>query len=227
MAAWPPGRPGSFQACPCPPHPGLGVQGMDHAHFYARQTNLDVVALRIASVYGPLYYSVRDPIGRLCHAAARNTEPDFSDRPDGRIFADDQADSTYVKDAARGIGARARRGDPPLPGLQHQLAGHLQPRRLRGCARDRVRPPVRGAQTRADARSPRPIRPRICHASWSTWATSPSTRWGQGSRPTSNGCGDTRSSSEPGEIGRTGWPTRRNEPSGATARTIASGEFLA
>ena len=79
-------------------------KGMEmHAHFYAAQAKLDVVALRIASIYGPLYYSMHNPIGRLCHAAAKNTEPDFSDRPDGRIFADDQADWTYVKDAARGI----------------------------------------------------------------------------------------------------------------------------
>jgi UDP-glucose 4-epimerase len=39
----------------------------------------------------------------MCHAAAKNTEPDFSDRPDGKIFEDDQADWTYVKDVARGI----------------------------------------------------------------------------------------------------------------------------
>ena len=79
-------------------------KGMEmHAHFYAAQTKLDVVALRIASIYGPLYYSMHNPIGRLCHAAVKNAEPDFSDRPDGKIFAEDQADWTHVKDAARGI----------------------------------------------------------------------------------------------------------------------------
>jgi len=46
---------------------------------------------------------MHNPISRLCHAAAKNTEPDFSDRPDGKIFEDDQADWTYVKDVARGI----------------------------------------------------------------------------------------------------------------------------
>ena len=79
-------------------------KGMEmHAHYYAAQAKLDVVALRIGSIYGPFYYSMHNPISRLCHAAARNIEPDFSDRPDGKIFADDQADWTYVKDVARGI----------------------------------------------------------------------------------------------------------------------------
>ena len=79
-------------------------KGMEmHAHFYAAQTKIDVVALRIGSIYGPLYYSMHNPISRMCHGAARNTEADFSDRPDGKIFEDDQADWTYVKDLARGI----------------------------------------------------------------------------------------------------------------------------
>ena len=79
-------------------------KGMEmHAHFYAAQAKLDVVALRIGSIYGPFYYSMHNPISRMCHGAARNAEPDFGDRPDGRIFEDDQADWTYVKDVARGI----------------------------------------------------------------------------------------------------------------------------
>ena len=45
----------------------------------------------------------RARIIRLEAGAARNTEPDFRDRPDGKIFEDDQADWTYVKDVARGI----------------------------------------------------------------------------------------------------------------------------
>ena len=79
-------------------------KGMEmHAHFYAAQTKIDVVALRIGSIYGPYYYSMHNPISRMCHGAARNSEPDFGDRPDGKIFEDDQADWTYVKDVARGI----------------------------------------------------------------------------------------------------------------------------
>ena len=79
-------------------------KGMEmHAHYYAAQAQLDVVALRIGSIYGPRYYSMHNPISRMCHAAAKNVEPDFSDRPDGKIFEEDQADWTYVKDVARGI----------------------------------------------------------------------------------------------------------------------------
>jgi UDP-glucose 4-epimerase len=79
-------------------------KGMEmHAHFWAAQAKLDVIALRIGSIYGPLYYSMHNPISRLCHGAARNLAPDFKDRPDGKIFEDDQGDWTYVEDVARGI----------------------------------------------------------------------------------------------------------------------------
>jgi UDP-glucose 4-epimerase len=79
-------------------------KGMEiHAMYYAARAKIEVVSLRIASIYGPLYYSMHNPISRLCHAAVHNAEPDFSDRPDKSICADDQADWTYVKDAARGI----------------------------------------------------------------------------------------------------------------------------
>ncbi len=89
---------------PSPTQVSAFKKGMEmHAHYYAAQNKLDVVALRIGSIYGPLYYSMHNPVSRLCHAAARNAEPDFGDRPDGKIFEDDQADWTYVKDVARGI----------------------------------------------------------------------------------------------------------------------------
>jgi UDP-glucose 4-epimerase len=89
---------------PSPTQVSAFKKGMEmHAHFWAAQAKLDVIALRIGSIYGPLYYSMHNPISRLCHAAARNVEPDFRDRPDGRIFEDDQADWTYVEDVARGI----------------------------------------------------------------------------------------------------------------------------
>ena len=74
-----------------------------HALYYASRTNLDVVSLRIASVYGPLYYSMHNPVSRVCHAAIKGAEPDFSDRPEKGIFADDGGDWAYVKDVARGI----------------------------------------------------------------------------------------------------------------------------
>jgi UDP-glucose 4-epimerase len=79
-------------------------KGMEmHAHYYAAQAKLDVVALRIASIYGPLYYSMHNPIGRICQAAVHDAEPDFHDRPGGKLLEDDQADWTHVRDVARAI----------------------------------------------------------------------------------------------------------------------------
>jgi UDP-glucose 4-epimerase len=99
-----PYREDSTLPVPSPTQVSAFKKGMEmHAHYYAAQTKLDVVALRIGSVYGPLYYSMHNPISRLCHAAVRNAEPDFSDRPGGKIFEDDLGDWTYVKDVARGI----------------------------------------------------------------------------------------------------------------------------
>ncbi len=74
-----------------------------HAAHWASRAKLDVVALRIASVYGPLYYSMFNPVSRMCHAAIKNGEPDFSDRPNGVLLEDDRADWTHVSDVARGI----------------------------------------------------------------------------------------------------------------------------
>ncbi len=74
-----------------------------HALHYAGRAGLDVVALRIGSIYGPLYYSMFNPASRMCHSGLKGEDPDFSDRPNGTIFEDDQGDWTYVKDLARGI----------------------------------------------------------------------------------------------------------------------------
>jgi UDP-glucose 4-epimerase len=74
-----------------------------HALFWAAQAKLDVALLRIASIYGPRYYSMFNPVSRMCHAAVAGGEPDFSDRPGGVLFDGDQADWTFVGDAARGI----------------------------------------------------------------------------------------------------------------------------
>ncbi len=74
-----------------------------HALHYAGRADLEVVCMRIGSVYGPLYYSMFHPGARMCHAALKGVEPDFSDRPGGVIYEDDQADWIYVKDLARGI----------------------------------------------------------------------------------------------------------------------------
>ena len=79
-------------------------KGMEiHGLYYAARLNLELVSLRIASIYGPLYYSMHNLVSRMCHAAVYRAEPDLSDRPDKSIFADDQGDWMYVKDVARGI----------------------------------------------------------------------------------------------------------------------------
>ena len=79
-------------------------KGMEtHAFYYASRVGLNVVSLRIGSIYGPLYHSMFNPASRMCHAAFKGEEPDFSDRPNGALLESDASDWTYVKDAARGI----------------------------------------------------------------------------------------------------------------------------
>ena len=79
-------------------------KGMEiHAFYYASRVGLNVVSLRIGSIYGPLYYSMFNPASRMCHAALKDEEPDFSERPNGAIMDADASDWTYVKDVARGI----------------------------------------------------------------------------------------------------------------------------
>ncbi|NIO09241.1 MAG: NAD-dependent epimerase/dehydratase family protein [Deltaproteobacteria bacterium] len=74
-----------------------------HAFHYGARVGIDVVALRIGSIYGPHYYSMFNPMSRMCAAALKDSEPDFSDRPGGVIREDDEGDWTYVSDLARGI----------------------------------------------------------------------------------------------------------------------------
>ena len=74
-----------------------------HSLHYAARAEIDVINLRIGSIYGPLYYSMFHPGARIAHAALKGEEPDFSDRPNGAIYEDDEADWVYVKDLARGI----------------------------------------------------------------------------------------------------------------------------
>ena len=81
-----------------------------HSLHYAERTGLDVINLRIGSIYGPFYYSMFHPGARIAHAALKGAEPDFSDRPNGVIYEDDEADWVYVKDLARGIQMLATAG---------------------------------------------------------------------------------------------------------------------
>lgn len=79
-------------------------KGMEiHALHYAERAGVEAVSLRIGSVYGPYYYSMFNPMSRMCHAALKGEEPDFSDRPGGGVSADDEGDWTYVGDLARGV----------------------------------------------------------------------------------------------------------------------------
>jgi UDP-glucose 4-epimerase len=67
--------------------------------YWAGRTNLDVVMLRIAGIYGPLYHSMSNLPSRLVHAAVKGTAPTLR----GDTFAEDGGDMTYVKDCAEGI----------------------------------------------------------------------------------------------------------------------------
>ena len=70
---------------------------------YAKQSGIDLVNMRLSGTYGPLYRSLLNLPSRLCHAAARGTEPDFSPERGGVPYAEDAQDLTYVKDIARGV----------------------------------------------------------------------------------------------------------------------------
>ncbi len=73
------------------------------AFHYADRADLNVLPLRIGSIYGPMYYSMFNAASRMCHGAVRGEDADFSDRPGGMVFEDDAQDWTFVKDVARGV----------------------------------------------------------------------------------------------------------------------------
>jgi UDP-glucose 4-epimerase len=66
---------------------------------YAQRTGLDVVMLRIAGIYGPLYHSMSNLPSRLVHAAVKGEQPVMR----GETFAEDTGDMCYVKDCGQGI----------------------------------------------------------------------------------------------------------------------------
>lgn len=66
---------------------------------YAERTGLDLLNLRIAAIYGPLYHSMSNLPSRLVHAAVAGRPPVLS----GDTYADDGVDLTYVKDCGRGL----------------------------------------------------------------------------------------------------------------------------
>jgi UDP-glucose 4-epimerase len=62
---------------------------------------LDVIMLRIAGIWGPLYHSMANLPSRVVHAAVSGKPFDPGAR--GPAYAEDGGDLTYVKDCARGI----------------------------------------------------------------------------------------------------------------------------
>lgn len=91
---------------------GLEILGL----FFGQRTGLDVVMLRVAGIFGPMYHSMANLPSRLAHAAAHGRAPDFSGMRYGPPKADDGSDACYVKDVAEGI-----RLVHMAPHLQHQV----------------------------------------------------------------------------------------------------------
>lgn len=66
---------------------------------YAKRTGIDIVQLRIASIWGPLYHSMRNPVSRLVHGAVNGIEPELQED----LYEDDAQDYCYVRDCARAV----------------------------------------------------------------------------------------------------------------------------
>jgi UDP-glucose 4-epimerase len=71
--------------------------------YFGQRTGLNVVMLRVAGIFGPLYHSMSNLPSRLAHAAAHGVAPDLSGMRAGPPRADDGGDACYVKDTAAGI----------------------------------------------------------------------------------------------------------------------------
>jgi UDP-glucose 4-epimerase len=67
--------------------------------YYAERTGMDIVNMRIAGIYGPLYHSMSNLPSRLVHAAVKGEPPVLR----GDTYAEDGTDMTYVKDCGRGL----------------------------------------------------------------------------------------------------------------------------
>jgi UDP-glucose 4-epimerase len=70
---------------------------------YASRTDVEVVALRIGSPFGPLYHSLAAPTSRICHAAAKGVPTDFTGVRRGAPYEEDDTGAFYVKDCATAI----------------------------------------------------------------------------------------------------------------------------
>jgi len=78
---------------------GLEILGL----YFAQRTGMDVVMLRVAGIFGPMYHSMANLPSRLAVAAAHGKSPDFSGMRYGPPKAEDGNDACYVKDVADGI----------------------------------------------------------------------------------------------------------------------------
>ncbi len=70
---------------------------------FASRTGLEVIAMRIGGIWGPLYHSMANLPSRLTHAAVKGTDPHLAAGRGGVPFAADGSDMCYVKDCAQGI----------------------------------------------------------------------------------------------------------------------------
>jgi UDP-glucose 4-epimerase len=84
--------------------------------YFGQRTGLEVVMLRAAGIFGPMYHSMANLPSRLCHAAANAKAPDFGGMRYGPPKADDGGDMCYVKDCALGIQLVHA-----APSLQHKI----------------------------------------------------------------------------------------------------------
>lgn len=96
------------ESAPLPAGSRLGVEAFKKcfetlADHYAQRTGLDIVCLRIASVYGPLYRSLVNVPSRIVHAAVRGVPGPLPHPAFPQTFADAAQDFLYVKDCALGI----------------------------------------------------------------------------------------------------------------------------
>jgi UDP-glucose 4-epimerase len=68
--------------------------------YYGQRAGLDIVMLRIAGIWGPLYHSMSNLPSRLVHAAVKGQAPEMRGQ---EVFEEDEGDLCYVKDCAQGI----------------------------------------------------------------------------------------------------------------------------
>src|SRR5579864_2758275 len=73
---------------------------------YGDRTKLEVIALRIGVIWGPLYHSMFNVPSRMVHGALKSATVDLTQAarvPGGPSCEDDETDLCYVKDCAKAI----------------------------------------------------------------------------------------------------------------------------